>query len=293
MNIVVVGPGAIGSLWAYKLAQAGHNVAVWGTQTTQQWQLALDNQPVLDLCYNHPQALIDADLILVTVKAWQVSTAIEPIIKYINNDAILLFMHNGMGAIDNLAPLISDYPVLVATTTHGALKADNHQVKHTGLGHTEVGAYNSQGQQCTFVVDVLNHALPTVAWNSNILQALWNKLAINCAINPLTAIHQCLNGDLAKTQYRKIVDTIIKEVVTVMNAERMTVSQEQLSKTVHNVISATAANKSSMYQDIFYQRQTEIDFITGYVIRRAQLHGIPVPANTELYNQIKTLEQNG
>lgn len=293
MNIVIVGPGAIGSLWAYKLHQAGHKVSLWGTKQSQQWMLAADDSPEILFSYNQPQALIDADLLLITVKAWQVEAAITPLLNHVNKDAILLFMHNGMGAVDNIAELISEYPVVIATTTHGALKVDAHHVKHTGIGQTQLGAFNEKGSQCIFLVDVLNHALPTVSWNPNIQLALWNKLAINCAINPLTAIHQCLNGALAEEKFRPTLDAVIDELASVMQAEKIPVDRNQLTTTIDNVIRATAANKSSMHQDIFYRRQTEIDFITGYLVRKAQQHGIEVPANSELYKQIQLLEKNG
>lgn len=293
MNIVIVGPGAIGSLWAYKLHQAGHKVSLWGTKQNQQWILAAEDSPEILFSYNQPQTLIDADLLLITVKAWQVETAITPLLPHVNKDAILLFMHNGMGAVDNIAELISEYPVVIATTTHGALKVDAHHVKHTGIGQTQLGAFNLKGSQCTFLVDVLNHALPTVSWNPNIQFALWNKLAINCAINPLTAIHQCLNGALAEDRFRPTLDAVIDELVSVMQAEKIPVDRKQLVTTIDNVIRATAANKSSMHQDIFYRRQTEIDFITGYLVRKAQQHGIEVPANSELYKQIQLLEKYG
>ena len=293
MNIVIVGPGAIGSLWAYKLHQAGHKVSLWGAKQNQQWMLAADDSPEILFSYNQPQTLIDADLLLVTVKAWQVETAITPLLPHVNKDAILLFMHNGMGAVDNIVELISEYPVVIATTTHGALKVDAHHVKHTGIGQTQLGAFNLKGSQCTFLVDVLNHALPTVSWNPNIQFALWNKLAINCAINPLTAIHQCLNGALAEEKFRPTLVAVIDELVSVMQAEKIPVDRNQLTTTIDNVIRATAANKSSMHQDIFYRRQTEIDFITGYLVRKAQQHGIEVPANSELYKQIQLLEKYG
>ncbi|WP_165312137.1 2-dehydropantoate 2-reductase [Vibrio ziniensis] len=293
MNIVIVGPGAVGSLWACKLHQAGHSVSLWGTQTSQQWKLAIDDLPETVFAYNQQQDLINADLLLVTVKAWQVKAALTPLLRDISKDAILLFMHNGMGAVDEIAELISAYPTVIATTTHGALKTCAHHVKHTGVGQTQLGAYNSKGEQCTFLVDVFNHALPSVSWNPDIQHALWNKLAINCAINPLTAIHQCLNGTLAEERFRPTLNAIIGELVAVMKSEQIPVEQNQLITTVNNVIQATSTNKSSMHQDIFYHRQTEIDFITGYLVRKAQQHNINVPTNIELYKQIKLLEQNG
>lgn len=293
MNIVIVGPGAIGSLWAYKLHESGHKVSLWGTKQNQQWMLAADDCPEILFSYNQLQTLIDADLLLITVKAWQVEAAITPLLPHVNKDAILLFMHNGMGAVDNIAELISEYPLVIATTTHGALKVNAHHVKHTGIGQTQLGAFNEKGSQCAFLVDVLNHALPTVSWNQNIQLALWNKLAINCAINPLTAIHQCLNGALVEDRFRPTLDAVIDELVSVMQAEKIPVDRNQLTTTIDNVIRATAANKSSMHQDIFYRRQTEIDFITGYLVRKAQQHGIEVPANSELYKQIQLLKKYG
>ncbi|EKO3516529.1 2-dehydropantoate 2-reductase [Vibrio fluvialis] len=292
MNIVVVGPGAVGSLWAYSLQQAGHRVSLWGTQDTSHWALQLNEAPSIDFAYNQPDTLRHADLLLITVKAWQVESALQPLLPLIEQETILLFMHNGMGALDNLADRLRTFPALLATTTHGALKTSAHTVKHTGLGHTQLGAFNPLGAQCEFIAEVLNHALPSVAWNMHIEQALWQKLAVNCAINPLTAIHHITNGELALPQYRQTLDSIVTEVVSVMQAEHMPVDLAALRATVDNVIHATAANRSSMHQDIFHRRRTEIDFITGYVVRKAQQHRLAVPANLALYQHIQSIEQS-
>ncbi|GAA5647257.1 2-dehydropantoate 2-reductase [Vibrio proteolyticus] len=290
MNIVVVGPGAIGSLWACHLALAGHNVSLWSRQHVTSINLALGKTSSLSFANHQRSALTKADMLLVTVKAWQVDAAIRPLIPHLDPRTILLFCHNGMGALDQLAPTLSSHPMVLATTTHGAFKPTPNQVNHTGLGHTQLGAYNTQGQQCQFLTDVLHHALPDVQWNEHIQSALWHKLAINCAINPLTALHQCRNGDLADPQFQAPLEAIIDELVQVMHAESIDVSKQALRSNIHNVIAATATNFSSMQQDVFYQRKTEIDFITGYLLRRATHHGIEVPTNSALYQQIKHTE---
>lgn len=292
MNIVVVGPGAIGSLWACALHQAGHQVSLWGTGNSAHWKMQLDEAPCIEFAYNQVSALRDADVLLVTVKAWQVAAALHPIWAHIAPETLLLFMHNGMGALDDLAEHLSTFPVLLATTTHGALKTSAHTVKHTGAGQTQLGALNPLGAQCRFMADVLHHALPSAVWHPHIEHALWQKLAVNCTINPLTAIHHITNGELAQPEFRHTLDAIIAEVVCVMQAEQIPVESAALKSTVDRVIHATAANRSSMHQDIVHQRRTEIDFITGYVVRKAQHHGIAVPANQALYQHIQSIEQS-
>ena len=291
MNIVILGPGAIGRLWAYQLHKAGHQVALWGTQPAGEYCLIQDELAPITLAYNQPATLEHADLLLVCVKAWQVETALLPLLDKLAPQTILLFIHNGMGALDTLTERLSDHPLLMATTTHGALKQGAHHVMHTGQGTTQLGAVNAQGERCDFLVDVLNHALPHVLWTDNIRYALWHKLAINCAINPLTAIENCRNGQLADANYRPLLNQLINELVSVMRAEQVPIEPQQLTESIDRVIEATSQNYSSMQQDIAQQRPTEIDFITGYVIKKAAQHGLTVPLNQHLYQQVHSLQQ--
>ncbi|NGZ12692.1 2-dehydropantoate 2-reductase [Vibrio aestuarianus] len=292
MNIVVLGPGAIGLLWATQLHQAGHCVSLWGRATHQHLSITQDNNPAVSFPYCDSNALQQADLLLITVKAWQVEQALPPLLTQLNRDTILLFMHNGMGAVDSIADLVSEFPLLLATTTHGALKASVNQVLHNGKGVTQLGAHNAKGEQCQFLVDVLAHALPEVVWNNTIEEALWHKLAINCAINPLTALEQCRNGDLANQRFQQQLENIVTEVASVMNAEGFSVTPSSLLIKVKQVIQATAQNHSSMHQDIFYQRKSEIDFITGYLLKKAEKHQLATAENSKLYHAIKQIEHS-
>ncbi len=292
MNIVVLGPGAVGSLWALHLHRAGHQVALWSRQSQPTLELQLDDSEPVLFSNQSLEILANADLLLITVKVWQVEAALLPLLPHLNRDTILLFMHNGMGAVEAISESLACFPVLFATTTHGALKTTLNQVRHTGFGQTQVGPFNALGGRCDFIADVLQHALAPVTWSPDIQHALWRKLAVNCAINPLTAIHQCANGALVAPEFTPIITAILDEVTTVMQAEAISVEAEALRDGVYQVIQATAANLSSMHQDVFHRRPTEIDFITGYVVRKGEQHGIATPVNSELYQQIKTLEQS-
>ena len=127
------------------------------------------------------------------------------------------------------------------------------------------------------LIIALNTILPSVEWRNDIHTALWNKLAINSVINPLTAIHQCRNGKLANDQFKKQISILIKEISQVLNAENIAISHQSVVDNVYRVIESTAQNFSSMHQDIAHHRTTEIDFITGYLIRTAQKHGLNTP----------------
>lgn len=295
VNITILGPGAVGSLWACYLQKAGHNVSLWTRKSTpSELSLSLNSQENSSHTFscNDKESLIHCDLLFITVKAWQVESALLPLLPLLSQETILLFMHNGMGAIDNIKEKINHHPILQATTTHGALKENNHTVKHTGLGHTVIGPFNLLGNQCQFIQDVLTHSLPSIEWNSGIEIALWKKLAINCAINPLTAIHQCKNGQLSQPDIHQDVIRICSEVQQVLQQENVEWTETELVSMVNQVISATSENYSSMNRDCFYQRKTEIDNITGYLLQKAEQHGISAPTNQTLYNQIKQLEEN-
>ncbi|WP_347231005.1 2-dehydropantoate 2-reductase [Vibrio sp. 10N.286.49.C2] len=290
VNITILGPGAIGSLYASKLTLAGHNVSLWGRQSAESISIQLDSEPLHSFANKNAHALKHSDLLIVTLKAWQVETALSPLLDILHCDTIILFLHNGMGCVDKMTTKLKPFPVLLGTSTHGALRKSDTQVKHTGLGETKIGAWNEKGLHCQFVTDVLNHAISPVHWHDTIQQALWTKLVINCAINPLTAIENCKNGQLSRSDYANQIAAIIKEALLCAACVGVVLDEQVMTTTVFNVISNTAENYSSMQQDIDNKRPSEIDFITGYLVRIAKQYQLHIPANAAMLNQIKHIE---
>jgi 2-dehydropantoate 2-reductase len=119
--------------------------------------------------------------------------------------------------------------------------------------------------------------------------ALWQKLLINCAINPLTALANVKNGELAQASYRPTLQAICEEVCLTAQACGIFIDANSALEQVLNVIENTAENYSSMHQDIAHKRPTEIDAINGYVVKQAQKKGIDVPVNTQMLLAIKAL----
>ncbi|MRT02218.1 2-dehydropantoate 2-reductase [Ewingella americana] len=289
MKITVLGCGALGQLWLSALYQQGHDVQGW-VRIPQPFVAVNVISPEgvafnRNLPTNDPQHLAESELLLVTLKAWQVSGAVSALMPMLNDNCTLLLLHNGMGTIDELPA--SRLSILQGATTHAA-RHEGNAILHVAAGITHIGPVSARGAASSHIADVLHDALPDVAWHNNIYPSLWNKLAVNCVINPLTAVHNCTNGDLLG--FGSEIEQICSEVAEVMAIEGYQTHADSLLNYVYQVIDTTAANHSSMLQDIRTQRHTEIDYITGYVIRRGRKHGLTLPVNSRLFDTVKRKE---
>lgn len=289
MKITVLGCGALGQLWLTALFRQGHEVqgwlrvpAPWCSVNLQETDGSVFNEL---LTANDPDFLASSDLLLVTLKARQVSTAVKNLAARLPVTSPILLIHNGMGTQEELRAL--KQPLLLGMTTQAA-RRDGNLIIHSANGTTHIGPANAVAQEYSALADTLHAALPDVAWHNDIRNASWKKLAVNCVINPLTALYDCPNGQLR--DYPDEVALISAEVAAVMQREGLHSSPEDLLKYVWQVIDSTANNISSMLQDVRAQRQTEIDYISGYLLKRARAHGIAVPENARLYEQIKRKE---
>ena len=163
--------------------------------------------------------------------------------------------------------------------------------RHTGKGETWLGPINDAAKAHAALADELALALGQAGWDEQVLMRQWQKLAINCAINPLTALYKLKNGELAGPRFADALQQICVEVADVMCAEGIATTAEELQRRVMTVVELTADNYSSMYQDMELGRETEIEAITGFLLAKAARHGIAVPVNQGLYQAIKEKSQ--
>lgn len=289
MKITVLGCGALGQLWLAALCKRGHEVQGW-LRVPQPYcsvNVIDEDGGVFNesLTANDPDFLAQSDLLLVTLKAWQVSDAVKSLASMLPTTTPVLLIHNGMGTVEELKAI--PHPLLMGITTHAA-RRDGNIIIHVASGTTHIGPARQQDGDYSYLADTLQEVLPDVAWHNTIRPQLWRKLAVNCVINPLTALWNCPNGELLA--HPELTEAICNEVAAVMEREGHHTSADDLLYYVNQAIENTAKNISSMLQDVRAQRRTEADYITGYLLRRARAHGIAVPENTRLYEQIKRKE---
>ncbi len=269
MKITVLGCGALGQLWLSALCKHGHDVQGWLRVPQPYCSVNLiDTDGSFfneSLTANDPDFLAKSELLLVTLKAWQVSDAVRTLASTLPVTSPILLIHNGMGTIEELQNI--QQPMLMGTITHAA-RRDGNIIIHVANGTTHIGPAREQDGDYSYLADILQGVLPDVAWHNNIRAEMWRKLAVNCVINPLTALWNCPNGELR--HHTDEINAICEEVAAVIEREGYHTSADDLRYYVEQVIDSTAENISSMLQDVRAMRHTEIDYITGYLLKRAE-----------------------
>ncbi|HEY6131815.1 MAG TPA: 2-dehydropantoate 2-reductase [Halioglobus sp.] len=287
----VLGAGAMGCLYADALQRGGSETALVmrrGSTRTHVPLIVERNglRSELDMRIVTPD---DPELIsrlLVTTKAYDVREAVAGIIHRLTKDSVVLLLINGMGLAELLR---ADWPhlqIYCGTSTEGAYRVAAQHIRHVGRGETRIGRQGQQQPAPWF--EAWARAVDRCYWDRDIESALWSKLAVNCIINPLTAVHGCCNGELARRgDLAAHVVALCAEVAAISHAAGFADIAAALPQTVAAVIAGTADNRSSMLQDVTEGRRTEIDYITGYLLKVAERFGIDAPHNRTLLETIK------
>ena len=306
-KIAILGAGAIGQLLYHQLEASSEAKPIFitrGRSGTRQQLLTFTNltkiistssATVIGIAQQecHPKRLQHQlqhiQLLIVCVKAYQVDDAVSSIIEYLPKHCHILLLHNGIGPHLQVQKYLLTQGLSLGTTSQGALRLAPWHVQQTGTGDSQLGHTNGTLLANELKTLLLN-AIPQSLWCDTILVHLWQKLAINATINPLTAIKICRNGALADPSYKQLIENVIAELVGVAQADGIALDKLVLTNKVYDVIQRTANNYSSMYQDVANKRQTEIDNINGYIIERAKAHHLSCEINETLFNQIKAIE---
>jgi 2-dehydropantoate 2-reductase len=221
--------------------------------------------------------------LIVTTKANDAATAVSDIAHALCAGAPVVLLHNGMGVLEQL---LSDHPrmeLLAGTTTEGAY-LEGQLLVHAGVGDTVFGR---QGTPAPGWFAAFADSGERFCWTDDIDAALWKKLLINCAINPLTAVHHCRNGALAENpELAAEVGLLCEELAAISTARGFDHDADTVRDWAMSVIRMTAANQSSMLQDVLNGRATEVGYITGYLVREAQRLDVPCPRNAALLAQL-------
>ncbi len=290
MDILVFGAGSLGSLVGGVLAR-NHEVTLVGRDPHVSRIRAEGLQMTGEIETRvRPDARTDppaaADLAVVTVKAFDTPDAARALAD-VDLDAALS-LQNGMGNEETLADHL-DCPVLAGTCTYGARLEGPGEVACTGIGEVALGPREG-GDSVT--ADRVGSAFETGGLETTVAgdmpRRLWEKLAVNAGINATTALARVPNGALIAGPAGSVAREAARETARVAQAAGVDLTTTTAVEAVESVANATAANTSSMQQDVLAEKRTEVDAINGYVVDRADES---VPVNETLTGLLRAWER--
>lgn len=295
MKILVVGAGAVGSLFGARLSAAGNSVQLVGRPehiaAIRAHGLRVEGT---DPGTFHPEALdgIAAaalpDAVVLAVKTFHLASAAAELGNRFPRLCPTLLPQNGLNAESvvtealaashpgsvsrwlvravNTIPVTLVGPGLVRQAGEGELVLRDSRVAHAASAATEVlaGALTRAGVPVRRVLDLERE--------------LWRKALVNAAINPVTALHGVPNGRLLDPPYREEARVLLREAQQAAESAGVPFSDSEADGDLDRVVRATAGNRSSMLQDRDRGRETEVDAISGELLRTASANGLDLPA---------------
>ena len=302
MKTVMMGAGAMGSLFGGLLTLAGEEVWLVGNRKDQidairsagltfeekgEWQIIRMNA-TLDVT-----SVGKADLVIFFVKTYDTEKAVSDALVLEKEDTIFLTLQNGLGNEEIICQKIDRKKVMLGVTGHGATLLGPGHIRHAGRGKTFIGELDHRiTDRALRMTQMLCDAGIETEVSSNIHDHVWGKLLVNVGINALTALTGFKNGQLLDySESARLMEKLVSEAAEVARRKGIHIEENPIDK-VQKAAEATRENRSSMGQDFDHRQRTEIDAINGAVVREAQPLGIPVPFNQAVTDLVRVIEKS-
>src|SRR6267378_6615694 len=298
--IAVMGAGAVGCYYGGMLARAGHDVTLIArpqhVEAVQCSGLRMETK-AFD-AYVPMRASAEASgargakLVLFSVKSTDTERAGAALAPYLERDAVILTLQNGVDNAERLAATLGREVVPAVVYVAVEMAGPGH-VRHHGRSELLIGRSARSPDIGARIAAAFIAAGVPVEVSGNVIGALWAKLVVNCAYNALSAITQLpygrmVQGDGVPAVMRDVVD----ECLVVAREAGVDVPGDLL-KAVPRIAETMPGQFSSTAQDLARGKPTEIDHLNGFVVRKGEALGVPTPANRVLLALVKLLEERG
>jgi 2-dehydropantoate 2-reductase len=292
--ILLVGTGAMASLFAALLSRKGLKVRMLGTwieniKALNENGIRFVDQDGDEVIFpveatDDPASCAGSRLAIVLVKSYQTFTAAKRLAICLAEDGLAVTLQNGLGNFEMLTDTLGRNRVISGVTTLGATLTGPGAVRMGGLGDIKLGEH----EKAKIPVEIFRRAGLDTEIVADTSSLLWGKLVINASINPLTALLDIRNGDLLKNSFAlDLLDLITVESAGVAGGIGIGLPYADPFEMVVSVARKTAENYSSMNIDINRGGQTEIDAINGAIVRMGEAAGLPTNYNKMLWMLVK------
>lgn len=302
MRIVIIGAGAMGTLFAGFLAKKTNDVTLVVKNNKSEKIIKKNGIKITGFSEifvppsklkitSNCRKINPPDLAIIFTKAYDTAKVMPNIKKMLGRNIFVLTLQNGIGNYETISKFTDKNKIILGVTSESATLVRCGKVIHTGKGETVIGKTNTGISEK--IAHIFNKCGIKTNINKKIKSAVWSKLVLNCAVNPVAAISKVKNGQIIK--YKNLEEVALesgREAIQVAKAMGIKLLFSDISKKINDICRATSDNTNSMLADILAGRKTEIDFINGAVIKIADKLKVPVPVNKMLYKTVKKLEKH-
>ncbi|QIK57104.1 2-dehydropantoate 2-reductase [Erysipelothrix sp. HDW6A] len=305
MKILVAGAGAMGSRFAYMLVKSGNDVVI-----TDSWKQHIDvinnkGLKVLIDGYNMGTYRLPAflpnevhgefDLIILLTKAMQLESMLQDIKHVFSDNTLVINLVSGLGNAEQILEYVTMDRLYVASNYWTAGLGGPGVVDAVGEGTIKLQIYkNDSSQYDEQVIDVLNSAGFRAKLSHDVFLDIWKELAVSSVINPMCAILDCTIAQFGAYKGNvEISRLILDEIVEVAKHENVVLNIEDILDKISSLFPDTVAGRHypSMHQDLMTKRNTEIDYLNGYIVQLGLKYDVLTPINSIIRHQIKLKEQ--
>jgi 2-dehydropantoate 2-reductase len=301
-RIAVMGAGAVGCYFGGMLARAGLPVTLIARQAHRD-AIDRDCLTIESFRFASPErvriktaadaaGVRGARVVLFCVKTVDTETAAKEIAPYLEPDAVIVSMQNGVDNVERIR-VSSGIDALGAAVYVAAEMTAPGVVKHSGRGDLIVGRFPGSSARTERVEACCAQAEIGCRTADDIRAPLWTKMFMNCAYNAISALGNARYGRLAaRADIREIMRMAVEEAESVARADGVPLPEQNFVEAAWKLADSMSNALSSTAQDIGRGKKTEIDSLNGYVARRGAAHGIATPVNQTLCALVKLLEES-
>jgi len=301
MKIAIVGSGAMGSLTGGLLKEIGEDVYLYDVfrehmEKIRQKGLIIEGiggeRTIAINATTNIEDIGAADLIILFVKSYHTKEAAETAKRIAGTDTSVLTLQNGIGNVEILEDLYGREKVLAGTTDAAATVVEPGRVRHTAFGNVYIGGLTGKiTPKVKEIVALFKKAGFNAYPSENPMGMIWTKLVLNLAINPLGTILRSRCEKLIDNEYSKaLMKDIVEEAMRVVEKKGIVLIHSDMVQAAYELAEKNANSFNSMAQDFFKRKKTEIDHISGAIVKEGEKLGIDTPVNRTMTHIIKALE---
>lgn len=298
MKIAVYGTGSVGGYFGGRLAQAGEEVTFIARgahlAAIRNHGLKIESPKGDAIIYpanatDDPQQIGCVDVVLVGVKAWQVSEAAHGIAPLVKPTSIIIPLENGVDAPAQLAAVLGEEIVLGGLCQIAAYIAEPGSIRHVGvepyIAFARIdGKPNLLAEQLqkAFLKAGVKAEIP-----ADIQTAMWEKFVFIVSVSGVGAITRQPVGIIRSLPgTRQLLEQVMREIVAVAAAKNVKLPQDVVARKMAFIDQIPADTTASMQRDIMTGHPSELEAQNGAVVRMGRQLGVPTPVNEFIYNSL-------